>query len=77
MCSPIEANTPTMVAMMITMSMVLLAVLGVEGEGVGKRPLVPCSVSVSPQGTSSETSFNQKEKKDSLKGEYWSHISHI
>ena len=57
-----------MVAMMITMSMVLLAVLGVEGEGVGKRPLVPCSVSVSPQGTSSETSFNQKEKKDSLKG---------
>merc|ERR1712203_752066 len=56
----------SMVAVMITMSVVLLAVLGVEGEGVGKGPLVPCSVSVSPQGTSSKTSFNQKEKKDSL-----------
>merc|ERR1711990_643907 len=56
----------SMVAMMITMSAVLLAVLVVEGEGVGKGPLVPCSVAVSPQGTSSETSFNKKEKKDSL-----------
>merc|ERR1719268_613496 len=56
----------SMVAVMITMSVVLLAVLGVEGEGVGKGPLVPCSVLVSPQGTSSETSINQKEKKDSL-----------
>ena len=66
-----------MVSMVVPMGMVLLAILSVEGEGVGKRPLVPCSVSVSPQGTSSETSFNQKEKKDSLKGEYWSHMSHM
>ena len=45
-----------MVSMVVPMGMVLLAILSVEGEGVGKRPSVPCSVSVSPQGTSSETS---------------------